>query len=52
MEMGSSGERLVPNIQTAAWELLGLPTGSMEQILIILNEQYSHVVAFILGEEN
>ncbi len=52
MEMGTSGERLVPELRDSAWDLLGLPVESLEQILKTLNEQYAHAVSFILGEES
>jgi len=51
LELGNSGEKMVPNLKPAAWDSLGLEINALEKIISILDQQYQHGVRFILGEE-
>ncbi len=51
LEMGSSGETMVPDLKPSAWDLLGLDVSALTQVLHILDQQYQHAVNFILGDE-
>ncbi len=49
LEFGSSGEHLVPPLVVDAWLQLGLPTGIIDSVINLLNQQYSVAVDFVLG---
>jgi len=50
MQMGSSGERLIPQLNPKSWDSLGLPVDSIEHVLKTLQEQYKDAVEFILDK--
>lgn len=43
MQMGSSGERLIPPLQSKTWELLGLSDPSLETLISTIDEQMEAV---------
>ncbi len=52
MALGSSGESLVPPLDAAAWDRLGLEPDMIESLLEELELQYSVAVDFVLGVDD
>lgn len=50
-QLGSSGERLVPTLDTQAWDRLGLPDAIISVVLDELQKQYNIAVDFVLGSD-
>lgn len=50
MQLGSSGEKFVPAINPKAWEIIDIPTDSIESIFERTAQQYTDAVKFILGD--
>jgi len=48
-QLGSSGEHLVPTLDTQAWERIGLPDATINVVLDELQKQYNIAVDFVLG---
>ncbi len=51
LELGSSGERLVPPLSAQAWEALELPPGVIAQIALQVNCQVEEILQFFLQDE-
>lgn len=51
LRLGSSGERLVPALEPAAWEQLDLSPTVLPSLLGQVEQQFGHAVAAILGDE-
>lgn len=49
LQLGSSGERLVPTLDNQAWEHIGLPDAVIATVLDELHKQYQIAVDFVLG---
>lgn len=49
LQLGSSGERLVPTLDNQAWERIGLPNAIITTVLNELDRQYNIAVDFVLG---
>ncbi len=49
LNLGRSGERFIPKLNTKAWDSLGLSTEILPQLIEQLDVQYSETVKFILG---
>ena len=49
LQYGSSGERLVPALETAAWDRIGLPVSVIKTILNETDKQFHVAVDFVLG---
>ena len=43
MQIGSSGERYIPPLQTKAWEYLNLATDSLESVITSIDDQIEAV---------
>ena len=52
LQLGSSGEHLVPTLDNQAWELIGLPDSIIATVLTELEKQYNVAVDFVLGAED
>jgi len=52
MQLGSSGERLVPTLDSQAWQRIGLPDAIINTIINELQKQYDIAVEFVLGSDN
>ncbi|NOZ38328.1 MAG: HDOD domain-containing protein [Gammaproteobacteria bacterium] len=50
LQLGSSGEHLVPKLDEQAWDCLGLPDAIINTIINELHKQYTIAVDFVLGE--
>lgn len=48
-QLGSSGEHLVPTLDTQAWDRIGLPDATINVVLDELQKQYNIAVDFVLG---
>ncbi|MFV0421421.1 HDOD domain-containing protein [Oleidesulfovibrio sp.] len=46
MEFGTSGEVLVPSLNKATWDLLGLPVGALEQAAAQMDYQVHEIIRF------
>lgn len=51
VQLGSSGEHLVPTLDTQAWERIGLPDAVISTVLDELLKQYNIAVDFVLGAD-
>jgi len=51
MQLGSSGERLVPLLNSKGWDSLGLPVDAIEHVINTMHEQYKDAVEFVLGND-
>jgi len=51
MELGSSGERYVPQLWPAVWEMLNIPLGTLVQTAIQLDFQVDEVLKFFTHDE-
>lgn len=51
LQLGTSGERLVPTFDRTAWDLLALPEGILPGLLIQLRRQYSDAVNAFLTDQ-
>lgn len=49
MQLGSSGEHLVPTLDNQSWERIGLPDSIITTVLAELHKQYNIAVEFVLG---
>ena len=49
MQLGSSGEHLVPTLDNQSWERIGLPDSIITTVLAELQKQYNIAVEFVLG---
>jgi len=49
LQLGSSGEHLVPTLDNQAWERIGLPDAIITTVLVELQKQYDVAVDFVLG---
>jgi len=49
LQLGSSGEQLVPTLDNQAWERIGLPDAIITTVLVELQKQYDVAVDFVLG---
>ena len=52
LQLGSSGELLVPTLDNQAWERIGLPDAIIMTVLDELQKQYQIAVDFVLGAED
>jgi HD-like signal output (HDOD) protein len=52
MQLGSSGERLVPQISEEAWKSLELPIGVLPQLFDLVDRQSNEIFGRFLGEEH
>ncbi|MBG0776885.1 MAG: HDOD domain-containing protein [Desulfovibrionaceae bacterium] len=50
LEMGSSGERLVPRLEPSMWDTLGLPLSVISQTAAQMDYQVSEIVQFFTQE--
>jgi HD-like signal output (HDOD) protein len=50
MELGSSGERLVPPLNPEAWEKIGIPTNLLPAILEQVEKQFREAIQMILRD--
>lgn len=51
VQLGSSGEHLVPTLNPQAWERIGLPDAIINTVLDELQKQYNIAVEFVLGAD-
>ena len=50
LELGNSGEKLVPPLDARAWELLQLPTSLLSSIISQINRQFPDAIAMFPSE--
>ncbi len=50
LNLGSSGEKFIPQLNTKAWDALGLSREILPQLIEQLDIQYSDAVKFVLGK--
>lgn len=51
LQLGSSGEHLVPTLDNQSWERIGLPESIITTVLAELQKQYNIAVDFVLGAD-
>jgi len=52
LQLGSSGEHLVPTLDNQAWDCIGLPDAIIHTVIDDLHKQYTIAVDFVLGADN
>jgi len=51
LQLGSSGEHLVPTLDNQSWESIGLPDAIIHTVINELEKQYAIAVEFVLGTD-
>ncbi len=52
LQLGSSGEHLVPALDNQAWESIGLPDAIVNTVIDELQKQYNIAIDFVLGADD
>ena len=49
LQLGSSGEKLIPKLLPNCWEMLNISVDNMKEILQVVYDQYNDAVNFIIS---